>query len=117
MTRKGRVRRSASRLVLENSRHGARDAWSAMGLAFVLACFKGIFGAVAGACLGLAFRGRAEGNTCASRLGEADGDRLLGRSGSMLAVADFVNFFANEFACLSRGRLALALVLTCLLNC
>src|SRR6266851_8211068 len=112
MTRKSRARRRAPRFVLENPRHGARDPRSAMGLAFMLSCLKGVFGVLAGARLGLAFAGRTKGNACASGLGEADGDRLLRRSGSMLAAADFVDLFANEFARLSRRRLALALVLT-----
>jgi hypothetical protein len=88
-----------------------------MGLALVLACLIGVLGALASTCLGLAFPGRTKDYTCASGLGEADGDRLLWGSGAVLALADLVDFFANEFTCLSRGRFARALVLTRFLNC
>src|SRR6266545_1003270 len=117
MTRKGCARCCAPRFVLENSRHSARDARSAMGLALASACLIGVLGALARALLNLAFLRRTKGHTCASGLGEADGNRLLGGSGSMLAAADFVNLFANEFARLGRGRLARALVFTCSLDC
>ena len=112
MFRKSHARRRAPRFVLENPRHGARDARSAVGLALMLACLKGVFGTLAGSRLGLAFTGRTKVNTCASGLGEADGDRLLRRSGSMLAAANFADFFANKFARLGRRRLAFAPVPT-----
>src|SRR5690349_10250090 len=50
----------------------------------------------AGALLrALAFAGeRHAGTAC---LGESDGDRLLGRAGAVLAFADLVDLFANEF--------------------
>src|SRR3981081_1839629 len=83
----------------------------------MLACLKSVFGALAGTCLGLAFAGRTKGNACASGLREADGNGLLRRSGSMFAAADCMDFFANKFARLSRGRLARALVLTGLFDC
>src|SRR6266568_5224157 len=108
MFRKSHARRRAPRFVLENPRHGARDARSAVGLALMLACLKGVFGTLAGSRLGLAFTGRTKVNTCASGLGEADGDRLLRRSGSMLAAANFADFLANKFARLGRRRLAFA---------
>src|SRR4051794_4320284 len=100
MTRKSRRRRRIPRFLLEHSRHGTRNAWSAMGLALVLTCFISIFRTLAGACLDLAFLGRTKGNASASSHGKADGDRLLRRSGPMLAMANFVDLFANEFACL-----------------
>jgi hypothetical protein len=117
MIRKSRGRRRAPRFVLENPRHGARDARPTVGLSFMLACLKGVFGALAGARLGLTFAGRTKGNPCASGLGEANGDRLLRRSGSMLTAANFVDLFANEFARLSRGRFAFAPVLAGLFDC
>ena len=68
-------------------------------------------------CLGLALAWRTGGNARPSGLGKTDGDGLLRRSRPMLATADLVNLFANEFAGLSRGRFARALVLTSLLDC
>src|SRR5256885_16023568 len=117
MTRKSRARRRALRFGLENPRHSARAARSAVRLSFMLACLKRVFGALAGTRLGLAFAGRTKGNTCASGLGEANGDRLLRRSGSMLTATNFVDLFANEFARLSGRRFAFAPVLTGLFEC
>src|SRR5262249_57039726 len=47
----------------------------------------------------------------------ADGDRLPGRAGAVLAVADPVDLLAHELACLGGGRLAGTLVLAGLLDC
>src|SRR5215212_627766 len=117
MTRKGLARCRAPRFVLENSRHRARDARPAMGLPFSLTRLIGIFGALARGRLGLAFSRRTKGDACPPGLREADGDGLFRRSGAMLAAADLVDLFANEFTSLSRGRLARALVPPCLLGC
>ena len=116
MTRKRRARRRASRLALEHLCHGARHTRPTPGLALVLARFIGVLGALARASLGLAFSRRTKGNTGPSGLGKTDGNGLLGRSRPVLATADLVNLFANEFAGLSRGRLARTLVLASLLD-
>jgi hypothetical protein len=52
-------------------------------------------------------------NTRPSRLREANCDRLLRRPRTMLALADVVHLFADEFAGLRRGRFARLLVLAC----
>src|SRR5206468_5774865 len=96
-------------LMLEHLRHGARDARLVVGLALVLTCFISVFGALAGALLGLAFLGRGEGNAGSPRLRKADGDGLFRRPCAMLAAADLVDLLANELTSLSGGRLALAL--------
>ena len=44
-----------------------------------------------------AFSGRRELHACAPRLREPDGDRLLRGARAMLALADVVHFFADEF--------------------
>src|SRR5437879_6570194 len=113
MTRKRRARRRAPRFMLEDLGHSTRDARSAMGLALVLTCLVGVFGALAGARLGLAFSRRTKGNACASGLGEADSDSLFWRPGAVLATTDFADLLMHELARLGCGRLALALVLAC----
>src|SRR6266571_3363547 len=40
------------------------------------------------------------------RLGQANGDRLLGRSGAVLAAANVLDLFAHELAGLGLGRLS-----------
>ena len=117
MARKSGARHRAPRFVLENSRYGARDPRPTMSLALVLARLIGVFSAPARTRFGLSFFRRTKGNACPSGLGEADGDGLLGRSGSMFAVTNFVDFFTNKFTRLCRWRLAGALVLACLLDC
>jgi hypothetical protein len=88
-----------------------------MRLALVLACFIGVLGAFACARFGLAFPGRLKPNAGASGLGEPDSDRLFRRPGPMLTAANLVNFLANEFAGLGRGRLSLTLVFKRSLDC
>ena len=46
-------------------------------------------------------------NTRAARLRKPDGNCLLGRTGAVLALANVMNLFTNEFACLGGGRFAL----------
>jgi hypothetical protein len=116
MTRKCGARRRAPRFMLENARHGARDARSSTGLALVLTRLIGVLGALAAPLLDLASPGRTKGNACAPGLREADGDRLFRRSRPMLASANFSDLFANEFAGLRRGRLPRAFVLTCFID-
>jgi hypothetical protein len=43
---------------------------------------------------------------------ESDRDGLLGGSRAVLSLANMVDFFTNEFACLSRRRLSLAAILS-----
>src|SRR2546430_13513863 len=62
LARKGRPRYRARRFVLENSRHGARDARPTMSFALVLARLIGIFGALARARFDLSFFRGAKGN-------------------------------------------------------
>jgi hypothetical protein len=90
LLRQRRARDCAPRLALEGPRYGARDPRPAAGLALVLSRLISVFGALAGARLGLALCRRAQRNPGAPGLGEADGDGLLGRSGAVLAAADFV---------------------------
>src|SRR5262245_34258281 len=111
MTRERLVRGRAPGLAREDLRHGARDARPTPGRALVLARLISIFGAFPCALLDLAFLRRLEAHAGAPRLGEADGNGLLGRAGAVLAAADLVDLLAHEFACLRRRRLALALVL------
>ena len=47
-------------------------------------------------------------HSCPARLRKANGDGLLRRAHPVLALADVVNLFADEFSGRSRGRLALA---------
>jgi len=52
-----------------------------------------------------------------SRLGQTNGDRLLWRSGAVLAFPDVFHFFAHKLARLSAGRFAFALILARSFNC
>src|SRR5262249_23929267 len=47
----------------------------------------------------------------ATGLGKTDGDRMLGRTGTVLAFTDVFHLFPDEFTGLHAGRLAFALVL------
>ena len=58
---------------------------------------------------GLSLGRRGQIDPRPSRLGQPDGDRLLGRPRAVLAAADVFDFLANEFARLGLGRLPLAL--------
>jgi hypothetical protein len=52
-----------------------------------------------------------------SRLGQTNGDRLLWRSGAMLAFPNVFHFLSHKLARLSTGRFAFALVLARSFNC
>src|SRR5689334_24050219 len=58
-------------------------------------------------------RGFAELDAGAPRLREPDRDRLLGRSGAVLALAHVMNLLAHELARLRRRRLPRTLVGAC----
>jgi hypothetical protein len=47
----------------------------------------------------------------AARLGQSDGNCLLGGPGAMLPFPDVMNFFAHKFAGLSGGSLAIPRIL------
>src|SRR5687768_8603092 len=64
--------------------------------------------ALAGLLRHLALWRRRQVHAGAPGLGEADGDGLLGGPGAVLAFADVMDGFANEFARLGGGGLALA---------
>jgi hypothetical protein len=49
-------------------------------------------------------------DACTTRFREADGDRLLGGAGTVLAPADVMHLLSDEFAGLRGGRFALPLV-------
>src|SRR5207302_9950272 len=67
-------------------------------------------GCAPGRLLRLAFLGRRQVDARTARLRQADRDRLRGRAGAMLALADVLDLLAHELAGLRAGRLALALV-------
>ena len=77
MLRQGGAGGGAARLALERFGDGSRNARPALGLALVLARLIGIFGALAGALLGLAFARRRKVDAGAPRLGKSDRNRLL----------------------------------------
>src|SRR5437763_17201222 len=70
---------------------------------------------VFGAALGRCFRAprRTQLHAGPPRLGQPDRNRLLGRTRSVLAFADVMHLFANEFARLRARRLSLPLVAPC----
>jgi hypothetical protein len=68
-----------------------------------LAFFVIAFGAFASLLGGSASSRRGQFDASASRLGKADGDGLFARARAMVAFADVMYLFANEFARL-RGR-------------
>jgi hypothetical protein len=49
----------------------------------------------------------AQFDACPARLGKANGDCLLRRSGAMLSLANVMHFFAHKFACLRTRRFSL----------
>ncbi|MDF3071387.1 MAG: hypothetical protein K0R38_6988 [Polyangiaceae bacterium] len=55
-------------------------------------------------------RGRLRVDARASRLGEADGDGLLGVAGAVFALANMMHLFADELTGLCRRSLALGAV-------
>src|SRR5207302_8450595 len=57
--------------------------------------------------------GRSELDAGAARFGKPNGDSLLRRARSVLALADVVHLLANKFARLRAGRFSLALLLVC----
>jgi hypothetical protein len=60
---------------------------------------------------GRAFLRRRQCDSLAPRLGEPDRDRLLRRTGAVLAFPNVVHLFANEFPGLGRRRFSLSRVL------
>src|SRR5207248_2956421 len=66
--------------------------------------------------LDAALLGRRQLDAGAARFGKTDGDRLLRRARAVLALTDLVDLLMYELARLRRGRLALARVLSCLLD-
>src|SRR5207253_3152549 len=71
----------------------------------------GALGTLARPFAGFAFPRRRQIYARAPCLRQTDGDRLLGRTRSMLAFADVVHFLAHKLTGLCRGRLPLALIL------
>src|SRR5262249_44820268 len=71
----------------------------------------GPLGRLACALGGLALSRRLERDARPPRLGQADGDRLFGRLGAVLAFADVLHLLANELAGRRRRLLSLAEVL------
>jgi hypothetical protein len=55
--------------------------------------------------------------SCPPGLGQTNGNRLLWRSGAMLAFPNVFHFFAHKLARLSAGRFALSLILACSFDC
>src|SRR6476646_6387010 len=64
----------------------------------------------------LAFFGRLEIDSSPPRLRQANRDRLLRRSRSVLPLANVVHFLAHKFASLRAGRFSLAFILLRPLN-
>src|SRR5690348_13789702 len=81
--------------------------WSAV------AAGVGALGARAGLFRCLPFSRRRQIDAGPTRLGQPDGDRLLGRSRAVLSFANVMHLLADEFTRLRRRRLAFALVLSC----
>jgi hypothetical protein len=79
----------------------------------ILAGFVGAFGTFPSFLGHRASFRRFEFHSGSARLGEADGNGLLRRASAMLAFADVVHLFADEFACLSGRGVAFALVFPC----
>src|SRR6516162_2999217 len=96
LSRHGRARDRVARLALEDLLHRARDPRAALGFPPALPGLIGISCALARPFGGLASLRRWQINSSTPRLGKSDGDRLLGRAGSMLAVANFLDFFPHE---------------------
>src|SRR5947207_1550751 len=113
-----RVRRSAVRFTPKRFADRARalGGWLAARRRAVSArvCSRGAL-ARARRCLALLWRRKVDAGS--SRLGQSDGDRLLGGSRAVLAFADVVHLFADELAGLRRRRLAFALVTLCSFQC
>src|SRR5438270_9495807 len=63
-----------------------------------------------------AFR-RSELDAGAARFGKPNGDSLLRRARSVLALSNVMHLLANKFAGLSARRFALALILVCAFQC
>src|SRR5256885_13052430 len=86
----------------------APGAWPARAAASPLSvCALRLPPGPAGDC---SFARRRQLYTGASRLGKANGDRLLRAARTMLAFADVVHFFADKLPGLGGGRFALASV-------
>jgi hypothetical protein len=75
-------------------------------LSFFVVAFRVAARFIAGAAL----LGRRELDPRPPGFGEPDGDGLFGRAGTVLSFADMVKLFADKFARLGGGRLALILV-------
>src|SRR5262249_35933934 len=103
LARQRLARCAAARLALEDVLHRPRYARPPLRLAPALPGLIGVLRALACAALGRAPTRRRQVDAGAARLGQADRDRLLGRSRAMLAVANLVDLGAHEFARLGRG--------------
>src|SRR5579872_6539755 len=99
------MRGRASRLALQHARDRARHARAATRLPLALPDLISIPGAFARARLRLALLRRPKRHACAARLRKADRDRLLRRARAMLALANLVDLFPDELACLRARRL------------
>src|SRR5438128_2644384 len=110
LAREGGVRGGPAVLAFERAGDRAR-AGARGGVAAAPAGASGVFRAAPGLGGRLPSR-RGQVDARAPRLGEADGDRLLGGSRPVLAGADVVHLLAHELPGLGAGRLALPLVAT-----
>lgn len=73
-----------------------------------LAAFVVALGFFAGTGAGTAGFGRRQRDAGAASFAQSDGDGLLRRADPVLAVADMLDFFFDEFARCGRRRFALA---------
>src|SRR5215472_3853740 len=112
-----RARRGASSLALHHAPDGTaalrrRRSWLAPSPPFLV----GTRGRGARAPRGLPLGARLERHAGAASLGEADGDRLLGRPRPVLALADVMHLFPNKLAGGRGGTLPLTQIFLCSLQ-
>src|SRR5438067_1701824 len=109
LARERRPRGRAPRLALQRALRGARAARGGLALAVLTGAVRRD-GAAARSRRRGPLLGRRQLDAGPARLGEADGDGLLGRARAVLALAHVVDLLPHELAGLPGGTLALATV-------
>jgi hypothetical protein len=98
------------RLALEPTAHGTTAPRARLFASVRASAARALLGALR------ASFGRAELDTGAARLVQADGDRLLGRARAVFALSNVVHFLAHELPCLGARRFACAFIFAGALN-
>src|SRR6267143_5827581 len=107
LARKRRPRGRAPRLALQRTLRGSRAARGGLALAVLTGAVRRD-GAAARSLRRAPLLRRRQFDAGPARLGEADGDGLLGRARAVLALTHVVDLLAHELAGLRGGTLALA---------